>query len=465
LNVGVNYSKIYNSILEILKRSEFTIVEDDDMVSIYHDNSVIITITINKDGILRLYLFHMTNKVLEFDYKKFLVNEYIFINRKTDIKIGIYTSTLPTGIIFSQTNTKISEYFTNKNISELLNIQLFYFKFSDIYNLLASKFKKNKNWNNNLEINQEEISGDLCCMFYFRNIKGELELGLVNYYYPENKKYNHFILDHDFELINCELIKDEKNNKYITEENCKNTYEINLNTSRILKINKSNNSGIFEFKWSEEKLYHWDKNVEQSLDNRTGAAAEIQNNSNRSTSTIRENNALVYKSKNRERKNALIFSGSVVKGIMNSVRKKLSVQTNLPYKNSQSQHQTRKIAKEASEAKAVVNAKENFNKYIQSINSLHTHLHKNLTTLPTTLPATLPTESNLNNKYQEVITKLNNKHTVSFATKYAEAKRKLDEISKILSPAKGNASILQQSNSQSLEKKKSLLNRFKGYFS
>ena len=95
-------------------------------------------------------------------------------------------------LFFNQKNTNISQYFLNNNddISELLNIQLFYFKFTDIYKLLASKFKRNEKWNNFLEIKQEKLSGDLCCFYTFLNENSNLELALISKYDPKNRKYN-----------------------------------------------------------------------------------------------------------------------------------------------------------------------------------------------------------------------------------------------------------------------------------
>ena len=273
----------------------------------------------------------------------------------------------------------------------------------------------------------------MCCFYTFLNENSNLELALISKYDPKNRKYNFNIFNSGM-FYELTKVKD----KYITKEVNKEEYEykieINLLTNRILKINKSNNSEIFEFIWSEEKLYNWDKikvainetqiinsfeqsalidqNVENSLDNRTGAASGIRtqkrNLSNHSsTSTIlRNNNSTVAESeipmmahmgrlplksnsknstKNSIRAEVKPVVGSIIKGAINKITaqqeqknpknqerkneltfsspvgEKLSVQTSFPYKlNSNlisSQSSTGEKAKAAAEAKVAAEAK------------------------------------------------------------------------------------------------------------
>ena len=255
----LNKNTPVQSILEILKQFNYNIREmNDNILSIYHGNSVILSI--KYDTLTRLYLLPMNRlEILEFNYIGFEYNYYKFKNKIADMEISIYTTS--GGIFFKQNKTKIIEHFTSKTISDLLNIQIFYFKFSDIYELLANKFKKNEKWNNNLEIKQEEYNGaqneyngEFYCAYIFKDSINIRRLLLISRYDIIKKEYNH-------NINGCELIKDEKNNnKYITKKVCQDKYEIDLTTNKIIKIDTSNNnSGIFELKWSEEKLYHWDK--------------------------------------------------------------------------------------------------------------------------------------------------------------------------------------------------------------
>ncbi len=218
-------------------------------IELSHDNSPILSITIDEQP--TLYLIPQNS--LELIFQRFDQNCYIFKNNETDIEIHIC---ILGRIIFQQIGTNIKETFTHQNIFELLNIQLFYFKFTDIYDLLFKRFVQNGYWNNTLKITNYNN-----CLFEFFNNQNRLVLKLKIIYNPQNKEYKYCVIlgmrDDDF----YRFIEDKNLNIYITNTHNDLHYKINLKTQQIFKINTSKNvkeNGIFELKWSPENYYDWE---------------------------------------------------------------------------------------------------------------------------------------------------------------------------------------------------------------
>ena len=79
-------------------------------------------------NLLNQLLTLQSQQNFQYNFQKFEGSYYKFINQETSQEIWIKTSG---EIIFQQTGTNIQATFTPQNISELLNIQLFYFKESN----------------------------------------------------------------------------------------------------------------------------------------------------------------------------------------------------------------------------------------------------------------------------------------------------------------------------------------------
>ena len=251
---------IAEEILKILTQFPYELrINEHNTIILSHNNSPILSITADKKP--KLYLIPENN--LELIFQQSHDNCYIFINNQTNIEISICTSGQ---IIFQQIRTNIRETFTHQNISELLNMQLFYFKFTEIYALLHHRFFQNGDWNKTLKINKRDYPK--CCFFEFQDNRPSIELKLKITYDHIQKEYKYFIVQSRYNEDIWELWKDRHNqNEYITNEHLNYEYKINLATKQIFKINTSqnvNSKGTFEFKWSSEKLYHWENFYKKS---------------------------------------------------------------------------------------------------------------------------------------------------------------------------------------------------------
>jgi hypothetical protein len=246
---------ISEKIFQILTQNSYQVKKNEqNRIILSHNNSPILSITTEQQP--KLYLIPENN--LELIFQRFQNDCYIFKNDQTDIEIWICKSGQ---IIFQQNGTNIRATFTHQNISELLDMQLFYFKFTEIYALLYERFVQNGSWNNTLRINEREHPK--CCFFEFEDNRTSIEFKLKITYDHIQKEYKYFIVRPIYNENMWELWKDRSNqNEYITNVNYKYEYKINLATKQIFKINTSdsiNEKGIFELKWSLENLYHWDK--------------------------------------------------------------------------------------------------------------------------------------------------------------------------------------------------------------
>jgi hypothetical protein len=241
---------IAETISQILNRSSYQVeINKQNQIILSHDNSPILSITTEQRPILTL----IPENNLELIFQQFRDNCYIFINDQTNIEILICNSGQ---IIFQQNETNIQETFIPQNISQLLQMQKFYFKFTDIYKLLHSRFVKNGLWNNTLKTN--ERVHPKCCFFNFEDNHQSIEFILKITYEPIEKKYKYFIVRPRFEENTWELQKNQ--NEYFTNKQINHEYKINLATKQIFKINTSvnvNENGTFELKWSRTNLYHW----------------------------------------------------------------------------------------------------------------------------------------------------------------------------------------------------------------
>jgi hypothetical protein len=250
---------IAEAIFQILEKSYQVVKNEQNEIILSHKNSPILSITTGESP--KLYLIPESN--LELSYQGFHDDCFIFKNNQTNIEIWICNSG---EIIFKQTGTNIERSFTHQTISQLLNMQLFYFTFSDIYKLLHHRFFQNGFWNSTLKITEDVHQK--CCLFEFENINQSREFKLQITYDPIEKQYNYYvILPGSYKLNTWELFKDRNNpNEYITNKNHDHEYKIDLLTKKIFKINTSenkNHNGTFELEWSEERYYHWE-NISQT---------------------------------------------------------------------------------------------------------------------------------------------------------------------------------------------------------
>ena len=247
---------IFDKILQILKGYSQSV--NHNGIQISHNGSIIISITTDQQP--KIFLIPENN--LEFNYKTFENDCYKFINNETGIEIWICNSG---EIIFKQKETNIEKSFTHQTISQLLNIQLFYFTFSEIYELLHKKFFQNGNWNNTLKITELGDNPEYCS-FEFEDNRKSIEFRLQITYNPINKEYTYYVILPGYRQDTWELSKYRRNpNEYITNIQFYHQYKINLLTKKIVKINTSSNTnhqGTFEFEWSPERLYHW-KNIDE----------------------------------------------------------------------------------------------------------------------------------------------------------------------------------------------------------
>ena len=265
---------IFDKILQILKGYSQSV--NHNGIQISHNGSIIISITTDQQP--KIFLIPENN--LEFNYKTFENDCYKFINNETGIEIWICNSG---EIIFKQKETNIEKSFTPQTISQLLNIQLFYFTFSEIYELLHERFFQNRYWNNTLKIT--ELGDNLkYCLFEFEDINKGLVFKLQITYDPIEKQYKYFvILLGSYRQDTWELLKDKRNpNEYITNIQFYHEYKINLEKNQIFKINTSvniNHKGIFELKWSQKRYYHWENIDEKQQSQQPQQLHQSGNNS------------------------------------------------------------------------------------------------------------------------------------------------------------------------------------------
>ena len=284
---------IEEAILKILRDSSYQVKVNEHNIILSHNNSSILSITTDEQPKLTL----IPENNLELIFKELQKGCYIFKNDETDIEIHICTSGK---IIFQQNGPNIKETFTPQNISELLKIQLFYFKFTDIYDLLYKRFVTNGNWNNKIIFTDEKNSGNVNRLFVvFKNKEGSTILEFYIKYNPNSKKYDDFFVYNSIRY-NFNI----QNNEYVSEELRGIKYTINTQNKKIIK---QENNQIFELKWSQANNYLWDIINENN--------SQLQQQQQQQQQPRRSNNSVLY--------NNILKSIEIQQKSLNNIQKKL----------------------------------------------------------------------------------------------------------------------------------------------